>query len=88
MTDNGILAYVGAPYVAQGCKMLPTASASEASAPRRSVVLDVPDLGPVRITYELNSYRHYKSRYWHWVSKHAERVTLASDLPPVAPNTP
>lgn len=75
MSDNGILAYVGGPYVAQGSQMLPKACADEATNPLRSVVLDVPDLGPVRITYRLNSYRHRaKSKFWHWVACHAEKV--------------
>jgi hypothetical protein len=74
MSDNGILAYVGGPYIAQGSKMPPPAAESESSQPRRSVVLNVPDLGPVRITFRLNSYRHYKNRIWHWVAEHAERV--------------
>ena len=73
-SNNGILAHVGGPHISQGSNLLPTASASEAAEPRRSVVLDVPDLGPVRITYQLNSYRHYRNHFWHWVAQHAERA--------------
>ena len=75
LPPNGILAHVSGIYIAQGSKMLPAAAESESSQPRRAVVLDVPDLGLVRITYELCSYRHYKTRLWHWAAKHAERAT-------------
>lgn len=71
---NGILPYVNGPYVVQGSRMLPVPSDKESAQPQRSVVLDVPDLGPVRITYRLNTYRHRRNHFWHWVAEHAERV--------------
>lgn len=69
---NGILAFVGGPFVALGSRMLPPASAAESLSPRRSVVVDVPEYGRVRITYQLNSYRHRRNHFWHWVAEYAE----------------
>lgn len=71
---NGILALVRGDSIAAGSKQLPPASEAESHEPRRSTVIDVPDLGPVRITYQLNTYRHGRSRLWHWVAAHAERA--------------
>ena len=77
MTDprpakNGILAFVGGSFVALGSQMLPKASAAESLNPRRSVVVDVPEHGRVRITYQISAYRHRRSHFWHWVAEFAE----------------
>jgi ATP-dependent DNA ligase len=39
--------------------------------------LDVPGLGRVQITYELNTYARGRSRHWHW---RAQRADLAPEL--------
>lgn len=73
--QNGILARVGGQFVASGSERLPTPDADQEGQPTRAVdIPDVPDLGTVRITYRLNSYRHGRSRLWHWVAVHAEQV--------------
>lgn len=72
-TSNGILASVPASFISAGSDQLPKAGPAE-QAERKTVVQDVPDLGAVRITYRLNSYKHGKSRHWHWLAVHAEKV--------------
>lgn len=71
-SDNGILAYVGGQYIAAGSAKLPAAKSSEPE--ERTAMLEVPDLGLVRITYRLNSYKHGRSRHWHWLAVKADRV--------------
>lgn len=70
--DNGMLAWVPGDFIAAGIAQLPLAGPGEEDAPVRQVVVDVPDLGPVGITYELRTYRHRKTRLWHWVAVRAE----------------
>lgn len=72
--ENGILAYVGAEYISAGSDPLPPASEKEQSQAERHVMLDVPGLGRVKITYELNTYRHRRSTFWHWRAKRADLV--------------
>ena len=74
ITDNGILAKVRGEYIAEGSKRLPPASSEEQAQPDRSVTLEVPQLGEVCITYRLNSYRHGRSRLWHWKAVRADLV--------------
>jgi hypothetical protein len=71
---NGILARMGGTYVSAGSDLLPPADASQQDQPERRVVIDVPGLGAVRITYRLQSYRHYKNKFWRWSAEHAEVV--------------
>jgi hypothetical protein len=73
-TDNGILAKVPGEYIGEGSKRLPAACAEEATQPERSVTLTVPQLGEVRLTYRLNSYRHGRSRLWHWRAVRADQA--------------
>lgn len=74
-TDNGILAQVPGERIAEGMQMLPPAGPEQQSQPIREVVVpNVRDLGDVRITYDLNTYRHGKSRQWHWRALRADRV--------------
>lgn len=71
--DNGILAHVGGAFIAAGMNQLPMPDAKQ--EPGRTVVIDVPDLGWVRITYKLDWYQHGRSgKFWHWVATHAARV--------------
>ena len=71
---NGILARVPGAYISAGAGKLPPPDRSQEGEPIRKVVLDVPELGAVRITYLLNQYGHGKNRFWHWLATHAERV--------------
>lgn len=71
---NGILAYVGGDYIAAGSRQLPPAGEKEKAQPVRVVTLDVPGLGGVQITYELNTYSHRRSRHWHWRARRADAV--------------
>lgn len=72
--ENGILARVPGQYIASGSRQLPSAGEDQKDQPARGVLVEVPDLGWVRITYRLNTYRHGKSRHWHWVAAHAAHV--------------
>lgn len=69
---NGILAYVGGQYIAAGSAHLPPASEKESTQPVRLVTLDIPGLGSVQITYELNTYGHRRSSHWHWRARRAD----------------
>lgn len=72
-SENGILARVPGQYIAAGGADLPAAGPEQESQPVRHVVVDdVPDLGAVRITYRLNSYRQGRSRRWHWLAVRAD----------------
>jgi hypothetical protein len=73
VTDSGVLARVPGECVAAGARQLP-APGPDQQAVREAIVQDVRDLGAVRITYHLNSYRHGKSRMWHWVAVRADLV--------------
>ena len=68
--DNGILAHIGGGYFARTGYTLPPASAEQDK--HASVELEVPGLGPVRITYELMSHRHESGRNWFWTATFAE----------------
>lgn len=72
--DNGILTRVLGQYIASGSQQLPPAGEDQQAQPERQVLVDLPDIGWVRITYRLNTYRHGKSRHWHWVAAHASHV--------------
>ena len=72
MSDNGILARVPGEFIAAGSKLLPPAG-PEQLATGQAVVPDVRDLGAVRITYELASHRHGKSRRWYWLAVRADQ---------------
>lgn len=69
--DNGILTRVPGQYIASAAQQLPPAGEDQKAQPERQVLVEAPDLGWVRITYRLNTYRHGKSRHWHWVATHA-----------------
>lgn len=69
---NGILAWVPAQFIAGGSKGLPTAAAGQQA--EHVVLVDVPSVGAVSITYRLADYRHRRSRFWHWQAVWAEAV--------------
>lgn len=68
---NGILGRVPGPLVSHGAQQLPQAGPQELTQ-QRSVVLEVPGMGAVRITYALNSYKRGRSRHWHWLAVRAD----------------
>ena len=70
---NGILAKVPAEFIAAGAKQLPQAAAGQSES-AEALLQDLPHLGAVRISYRLNTYRHGKSRHWHWVAVRADQV--------------
>lgn len=72
VSDNGILTQVGGTFIAQGAQQLPRACEAEQHEAQRVVSIEVPHLGLVRLTYQLNTYRHGRSRHWHWVAVRAE----------------
>lgn len=73
--DNGILARVPGPLIGAGNSQLPKAGPEQEGEPVRQVVVrNVPDLGAVRITFRLRTYRHRRTRLWHWVADHAEVI--------------
>jgi hypothetical protein len=78
MDDNGILARVGGPFIASGMATLPPASDVEPGTERTVELPDVPDLGRVVITYRAATFKHGRSRRWHWV---AVRAVRQSDEP-------
>ncbi|RYF67202.1 MAG: hypothetical protein EOO29_37340 [Comamonadaceae bacterium] len=71
---NGILAYIGATFIVEGSRQFPPAGQDQQANPERQAVVDVPDLGPVMITYRLNNYRHRRSSRWHWLAVRADAV--------------
>lgn len=73
-SKNGILTQVGGQHIASASLQLPAASQAEQDEPQRTVTVEVPDLGRVRITFQLNTYRHGKSRHWHWLAVRADRA--------------
>lgn len=70
--DNGILARIPGLYISDGQRELPPATPN-APAQLQSLI-EVPEIGLVRITYWLTSSRHRKTRNWFWVARHAEAV--------------
>jgi hypothetical protein len=73
-TDNGILAWVPGEFQAKAARLLPAAIDLAQPGLERKVVIDVPKVGWVEVTFILNTYRHGKSRHWHWVAKRAEHA--------------
>lgn len=72
MADNGVLSLIPGDVVAKGSSKLPPAGPE--SAAEHQVETFEAELGFVRITYQLNSYTHGRSRRWHWLAVYAEKV--------------
>ena len=73
-TDNGILAWVPGDCIGAAANQLPRAGQAQPDQRDADVVVEVPDLGAVRITFRLNAYRHGRSRLWHWTAVRADLV--------------
>jgi hypothetical protein len=71
VTDNGILAKIPGDFISAGMRQLPPPAAGVDAQPR-AVTVQVPDHGAVQIAYALASYRHGRSRRWHWVAVRAD----------------
>lgn len=71
---NGILAKVPGDWISRGMQQLPPAGPELAAQAVRVVQLQVPDLGAVRITYELRSHKRARSRSWFWAATHAKLI--------------
>lgn len=69
-SENGILAQISGDFIAKGGNSLPPAGSDQPQTLTAEV--EVPHLGRVRITYELMSSRHGKSRNWFWTGCYAE----------------
>ncbi len=70
--EHGILAQVGGQFIAAGSDSLPKAGPGEDSL--QTVVVEVPSLGKVQLTYQLKTHKHGKSRNWFWVAVRADAV--------------
>lgn len=78
-SDNGILARIPSEVIERGVSHLPTPGPEFEAQPVRQIVLwNVPDLGSVRIVYELNTSDHGSSRQWRWMPVYAGRGSLVN----------
>ena len=76
-STNGVLSWIGAGAISEGAARLPQAGPEQEHQPRRSVVLTALErFGAVRVTYRLASYRHGRSRHWHWCAVHADPIVI------------
>jgi hypothetical protein len=73
-SGNGVLTRVRGSFVAEAAASLPPARDVAAAAPPAQVTIEVPDLGLVQITFTVNTYRHGRSRHWHWRAVRADLV--------------
>jgi hypothetical protein len=71
-TDNGILGRIPGSAVAWGSHQLP--QPREGQPAQMSTTVEAERMGLVRITYELMSSRHHKSRHWYWCAIYAEKA--------------
>lgn len=69
---NGYLLHVPGEVIAAGSATLPVPSENEKHRPGRTVEVDVPQLGKMRVTYMLKKYRHHKSSHWGWLATRAD----------------
>lgn len=71
-SSNGVLTLVPGEIIGSASRQLPPAGKGQPET--ADAVVNVPNLGFVRITYRLNSYSHGRSKHWHWQAVRAERV--------------
>jgi hypothetical protein len=68
--DNGILAQIRGDYIARAENLLPPALAHEDT--HAVIEIEVPSIGHVRISFQLQSSGRGKSRHWFWTATDAE----------------
>lgn len=74
---RGILSRLTADAWAAGMDHLPKPGPDQAAQPRRDVVLrNVPRFEVVRITFELSSHKHRRTRLWSWRAVRAEPMLV------------
>ncbi|TRM53268.1 hypothetical protein YH64_009215 [Achromobacter sp. LC458] len=72
MTENGILAQVPGPFIAQASQTLPPAATAEDRD--YDVVIEAGHLGTVRVTFRKQKAKRAKHSHWFWAVKRAEKV--------------
>lgn len=70
--DRGILGNIPGEFISRAMKDLPLPGDKQPAKMKGEI--DAGHLGRVRITYELSSSTHHKSRNWFWAATFAERV--------------
>jgi hypothetical protein len=71
---NGIYGQILGQFVPKADDHLPKPGPEQQNEPKRYVISEVPNLGPVRFTFELYSYKHRKNTFWSWRVVWAEQV--------------
>lgn len=69
---KGILTWLAGGIISGGSMELPPAGPEQPESAQ--AVVDAAHLGKVRITYALKSYKHGRSKHWHWVAVRADRA--------------
>lgn len=68
--ENGVLGYVRGEEVGAASQTLPRPGPGQPE--QVAVDIDALQLGRVRLTFRLSSYKRGKIIYWHWVIKRAD----------------
>lgn len=71
---NGYRAYLTVESLGDASAQLPRACAEQQANPVRQVELDTPNLGRVRVRFELSSYKHYRNRFWQWCAVWVDKI--------------
>ncbi len=72
MTDSNLLVTIPGQYIAQGSRNLPNADTSTDET--LQAVVDVPNIGRVRLTYKRFSHKRSRSHYFFWTVESAELI--------------
>lgn len=72
MTDNGILAQVPGPFIAQASQTLPPAATAEDRD--YDVEIEAGHLGAVRVTFRKQKAKRGKFSSWFWLAARAEQA--------------
>lgn len=70
--DNGVLAWVPGHLVGGASHQLPPPGPDQEANPVRRVIVEVPDLGLVELTFELRKMTHRRSTHWAWLPLRAD----------------
>lgn len=82
LAANGILGLVPGNLIASAMQRMPTAGPELQGEAERTVLVDVPDHGWVRLTLRLDSYKHGRSRFWHWKAVRADAESVPQNAEP------